>query len=517
MTEPVLDGSEIQGDSLAGFKKDHARLVFVSFDPAKVAPTREWLAAFADQLAYLEAVHGFNLAFKALRRTRHAAAMSVTWKNIALTFEGIKLLAPDADFSALDPSFKVGAAANASVVGDPTDGSKGDPRTWIIGRPEQHVHAMITVAGDDAQDVAAKTTALTTELAKLMSVVLVQEGDTRQKDVGHEHFGFKDGISQPGVRGVVGPHGALVTERLLDSGDPLAADFAAPGKPLLWPGEFVLGYPKKVTGATDPNKTVTDQVPAWMKNGSYSVFRMLRQDVPGFASAVAEEAQRIAKLPGFAGLSSDRLGALVVGRWKSGTPVMRSPLVDDAAIAGDTEASNSFFYVHDTAAPKYTAASRHAPDPPQRAKADSLGQTCPLGAHIRKVNPRDETTDQGVAARTLEHRILRRGLPYGPDYDATQAGSAAQDRGLLFICYQASIRSGFEFLSRTWANAEDAPDGGGGQDLVIGQTGAAVREMFLKDAGGNPSKVSMPRFVTAQGGLYLFAPSRAALKLGFHL
>jgi len=515
MTEPVLDAGEIQGDSLAGFKKDHARLMFVSFDSGKVAQTRAWLAAFADQVACLEAVHGFNLAFKALRRSRHAASMSVTWKNIALTFEGIQLLAPDADFSALDPSFKSGAAANAATAGDPSDGSKGDPKTWLIGRPEQHIHAMITIAGDDVQDVAAKTTALTGELAGLMTVVLVQEGNTREKDLGHEHFGFKDGISQPGVRGVVGPNGALVTERLLDSSDPLAADFAAPGKPLLWPGAFVLGYPKKIPGAIDLNKTVTDPVPSWMKNGSYSVFRMLRQDVAGFRSAVAEEGQRIAKLPGFAGLSPERLGALIVGRWKSGTPILRSPLADDAAIGKDPEASNSFFYTHDTAAPKYAATSGHASDPPHRAKADPFGQTCPLGAHIRKVNPRDETTDQGVAARTLDHRILRRGLPYGPDYDAADAASAAQDRGLLFICYQASISSGFEFLARTWANAENAPDGGGGQDLIIGQTGGAIREMFLKDPQGAPQKVTMPRFVTAQGGLYLFAPSRAALKSGF--
>jgi hypothetical protein len=68
---------------------------------------------------------------------------------------------------------------------------------------------------------------------------------------GHEHFGYADGVSQPGVRGRI------------DNGSPLTpnADPAGHenqgmlGQDLLWPGEFVFGFPGQ-----DKTKPITREL-----------------------------------------------------------------------------------------------------------------------------------------------------------------------------------------------------------------------------------------------------------------
>jgi Dyp-type peroxidase family len=296
---------------------------------------------------------------------------------------------------------------------------------------------------------------------------------------------------------------------MLATTDPLAKDFAAPGEPLLWPGEFVLGYPRKVPGSTDPLKTQTDAVPGWMKNGSYLVFRKLRQDVAGFSAAVQAEWSRLRGTAGFEDFTTERIGACIVGRWRSGAPLMRAPLADNPTMGDDANASNSFFYARNTPAVTYDPALGHAPDPLPLAQKDGDGGVCPLSAHIRKVNPRDEITEQGSSVRTLEHRIIRRGVPFGPDYDPSDPMSATEPRGLLFVCYQRSIVDGFEFLQHNWANSATAPHDSGGRDLVIGR--GSPRELRIKAGGGRIDSISIASFVYAEGAAYLFAPGRQAL------
>lgn len=511
--DPVLDGREIQGDALAGFRKDHVRFLFLEIPEDAVLAARDWIAGLVDKIAYLDAVHAFNTAFSRMRaRLKADPAMSACWLSLGFTSEGLRRLAPEWDYSALDGSFDRGAAASAEYVGDPTDGSPGDPAAWEVGGTGQAVHAMLTLAADTADDVNATANRIAAHLEALgLRVVFDQPGNVRTGSPGHEHFGFKDGISQPGVRGRIGPLGPLITRRLLDPADPLAGSFAAPGAPLLWPGEFILGYPRKKTGSIKPDDTMIDAVPAWMKNGSYAVFRKIGQDVAGFAASVAAEAARVSAVPGFESYDEDKLGAALVGRWKSGAPLMRAPLADDACLARDAEASNSFFFSRDTPVAAYDPAVGHSPDPAVRALRDSEGKVCPLSSHIRKVNPRDDVTDQGSPVKTLEHRIIRRGVPFGPDYDPATPGSAGNPRGLLFVCYQRSIEVGFEFLQHNWANDPNAPQDSAGADLVIGATGSDPRYVQLRNEAG-VCRVSIGNFVHTQGGVYLFTPGRAALE-----
>ena len=511
--DPILDPGEIQGDALAGFRKDHVRLLFVDFPPDKVTAAKSWIGGLVDQIAYLDAVHAFNTAFSRMRaRLAQDPPMSACWLSMAFTADGLRLLRPDWDWGAIDKRFASGAAKSAAYLGDPTDGSPGDPATWEVGKPGQTLHAMLTIAADAKEDLQAKADSLVHDIDQLgFTLVLDQPGNTSTNAPGHEHFGFKDGISQPGVRGRIGTNGPLVTRRVLASTDPLAGTFSAPGEPLLWPGAFVLGYPRKKTGSIDPNDLTTDSIPAWMKNGSYVVFRKIYQDVAGFNRAIAEETARLRQIADFQGFDEKRVGACAVGRWKTGAPLMRAPLADDPALAADADASNSFFFTRDTPTVTYDPAAAHPPDPPNLARRDPTGVECPLSAHIRKVNPRDEITDQGKAARTLEHRVIRRGVPFGLDYDPTSPASAAEPRGLLFICYQMSIQSGFEFLQHNWANPVDAPHDGAGADLIIGQTGGGPRAIALKSPGGTRNSLSVGNFTHCGGTVYLFTPGRQAL------
>jgi Dyp-type peroxidase family len=514
--EPLLAGSEIQGDSLAGFRKDYVSLVFLEFDAARIADVKRWLSTLAP--ATLDAVHAFNAAFSVLRR-RHGAdpALSACWMNIGFTAQGLRKLVPADEVDQLGVAFNVGAHVRAATVGDPDDGTSGDPRTWVIGGPDNVPDAMLVFAADHDTTVATSVRALREQLDALapgvspVRVMYEQEGKTRPGAMrGHEHFGFKDGISQPGVRGRIdSPTHPLITPRVLDDRDPLSALFAAPGQPLLWPGEFVVGYPQN--DQDDPLQSgAIAASPGWTKNGSFLVFRRLFQDVPAFLRFVEAGTAAVTAAGHFGLIDGERFGALCVGRWKSGTPVMRAPSHDDPRIAAASNgAANSFIYDEDTVPVKFARGTGLERDTLPAAKRDFDGVVCPLAAHLRKVNPRDETTDQGDAPRTLRHRILRRGIPYGDEYDPTRAGSDRADRGLLFIAYQSDIERQFEFLQRGWVNQEDAPRGGGGIDPIIGAHGL----LRLCSDDGDVLDVPVPqRLVVTTGAAYLFVPAVSAIQ-----
>ncbi|POZ61053.1 Dyp-type peroxidase [Chromobacterium alticapitis] len=518
--EPILDGAEIQGDILAGFRKDHVRLLFISVTDVAVPAFKAWIRAIAPKLAYLDAVADFNRKFSTARRASadgRDPPMSVTWMNLAISGQGAKRLLSQDQWSQLDITFLNGPTEDATLVGEPDAGSPGGSRSWLVGAPNQGHDALLIIAGDERAEVDNTAAAHKDELLQLVAnvaavTVRLESGDIRSAQKGHEHFGFKDGISQPGVRGRIGTAtGPYVTPRVLDSQDPWYALYAAPGQPLCYPGEFVLGYPRKHEGSDDPNDTVVDPTTPLTKHGSYLVYRRLRQDVPGFIAAAETMAAQLSQNPSFGPRTTAFAAACLVGRWPSGAPVMRTPLADNQKLGDDSYASNNFQFVQASHVPKYSAGSEIPPDDFPQARDDTLGSTCPFSAHIRKVNPRDQTTDQGPATRTLEHRILRRGIPYGVDYDPTKPGSDKEERGLQFLCYQSSIQRGFQFLMNQWANSADFPLGRG-YDIVIGQRGEASRSVTVLAPDNSPVSVTFPqRYVVTTGAAYLFSPSKTAL------
>ena len=160
------------------------------------------------------------------------------------------------------------------------------------------------------------------------------------------------------------------------------------------------------------------------------VFRRLRQDVEAFEKFVDRESKKIANRPEFSDMTAEKLKALLVGRWPSGAPLAKSPDQDDPELAQDPNENNKFGYV-----------------------GDESGLKTPVLSHIRKVNPRDLTTEQGFAPETLKFSILRRGIPFGQPLDMSRPDPIKGDRGLLFLCYQASIADHFEFLVKNWMHS----------------------------------------------------------------
>ncbi|HMF83395.1 MAG TPA: Dyp-type peroxidase [Acidimicrobiia bacterium] len=489
--DPEIDLAEIQGNVLAGFNKDHQRLLFFRLDDVDRA--RAWLATIVDETATSEEVLAFNDVFRRARARRRAelATPQATWLNVAFTHPGLAALGvSENELSMFPEAFRQGMAARAPLLGDVDESA---PARWVGPFASSDVHGLLLLAADAPSALDRLAGAHTQRMAAHgVRVVFEDTGRARADQPGHEHFGFKDGVSQPGIRGV--------TRRQNPDDD----EQGLPGQDLLWPGEFVLGYPtqaampdpKSDDGANGNPGPVSRSGPAWTTDGSYLVFRRLRQDVAGFRRFVAGAAAE-------QGVSTERLGAKLVGRYPSGAPLERTedvphdfdptkadPSRKNPSILDPTRINNFEF-----------------------AKDDGDGRLVPRAAHIRKAYPRDEMTPTGGEADTQTHRLLRRGIPYGESFrEGAPTGSTAgadADRGLLFLGYQASLERQFEFVVSQWFNKPDHPERGDGHDPILSQS-SRTKQFTLP--GGSPVHLTMQRFVFTTGGAYLFQPSISALR-----
>jgi Dyp-type peroxidase family len=499
-TPAPLNLDNIQGNSFGGLKDFQSNL-FLKFTGDKVG--RAWIAEVAAEISSSSAVIQFNSQFRALKKQgvkKPEALISAVWMNLAFSFAGLQALRVNAaDLAEFPDTFKNGMAK--ATIGDV---GTSDPSTWIPPfTTPAHVHAVLIVAADHAHELAKQVADITGTAAFKagVQVLLSQEGRARSDAPGREHFGFKDGVSQPGVRGVYFPDDPI--------GNP---DQGHPGQDLVWPGEFVMGYetqiPTAKPGDDGPNPDpgpLSESGPAWTKDGAYLVFRRLRQDVPAFEKSI----QSLAKLLGW---SEEMTGAKLVGRDKSGWPIEQRkvpsgpytpPSIDpgdphhgNPALANSTTLNNNFEFGND----------------PQ-------GADCPMSAHIRKAYPREEETRGGSAnweSSAPTRRRLRRGIPYGEPFKPHVPGSANVDRGLLFLSYQNDISNHFEFVQNAGVNhakflpnpgAQPPLKGDPGQDPIIAQSPTAP---MLIDPGKAP--VAGPYFVTTTGGEYFLSLSRDTLQ-----
>lgn len=278
-----------------------------------------------------------------------------------------------------------------------------------------------------------------------------------------EHFGFRDGLSQPFAN--------------LGLGDARPGQ-GTPSRNRTWspvaPGELYLDQPDEDgRAARQPaNQTLR-------RNGTYVVFRKLEQDVAGFRSYFARMTRND---PGEAA----RLAAEFVGRWPSGAPLVRSPDFDRGVSEGAEDALNDFLFAAD----------------------DPKGEKCPLGAHVRRANPRD-IGGRGEARR---HRLLRRSISYGgPLLDPDSLGDG-QPRGLLFIAMNARIDQQFEVVQAEWLNSgEFLGQAGLGRCPLTGNNSGGRLDSFWRASDASPV-TGIPSFVTMRGGEYFFAPGLEALR-----
>jgi Dyp-type peroxidase family len=520
LLEPVLNVNDIQGNIIPGFNKDHETLLF--FEIVNANQAKKWIGLLSGQISTLYEVQNFKKVYKSLKHRlgEEPSDLVATWTNIAFSYDGMKKLAKNMDEvdAHLDQSFKEGLNSSVSKnLGDPPEPSaEGNFNNWVIGGPNSKPDLILIVASDNPQTLQTRAQLLTSQansygLKKIYETTghdLSYYGDDAKR--GHEHFGFKDGVSHPGVRGRLSDNPTdYLTPRPKDpSSDPDSPEISSIGsRPLVAAGEFIIGYPTQ--NQNHPRLiNPADPKPEVLKNSSYLVFRRLRQDVEAFENFVNRESKKISDMGGFSDMTAEKFKALLVGRWPSGAPLALSSNQDNPQLAKDPYKNNMFSY-----------------------NDDQDGYKTPIISHIRKVNPRDLTTDQGFSSKTLKHRILRRGIPFGQPLDMSRPDPSKGDRGLLFLSYQTSIESQFEFLVQNWMNSTRNPnsflDLGGkhsGVDLLVGQhregdSTAAHIERSVNDqtiyAPITTKGLSLLDWVVPTGGGYFFSPSISSLKTFF--
>jgi Dyp-type peroxidase family len=509
MEEPLLDLDEIQGHIVNGFNSNNQVLVFLRLEDINKA--RSLLRTLSKHVTTARVTHLFRQARRILREQLTAdPPIDMVSVAAAFTFKGLAKVAPECG-GLPKSAFVVGADSRSTFLGDPTDQTDlGNVNNWLYGNSANPVDLLVIVASDDANKIENElgvifgcVPAPGSPLPNFgLFVVAVEHGaDLPGELAGHEHFGFKDGISQPALRGrsSAAPDEFLAPRPILPNAGAIAKIQSLPGQDLVWPGEFVLGYERQ-DDRTAGNSLPPAEVPLpWMKNGSFLVYRRLRQDVAGFRAFV----ERVQTAMGNPPSELTRVQASLVGRWASGAPVLRSSTKDEPTLAADKYRNNAFRFLSDF--PQVDVSTTNGKETVPRAPADEAGLVCPHYAHVRKVNPRDVSTEAGNAR---SHRILRRGIPYGPLFNVPDH----EDRGLLFLCYQALIEDGFETIQVNWANRSDQPQNGG-HDILIGQPdGGAPRTIDVQTQAGTTIQVQLASpLVRPTAAGYFFSPSMSAL------
>jgi Dyp-type peroxidase family len=452
----TLEKSDVQGLVVSGYARmHHARYVMLRVTDA--AQARRRLGELADRLTTAE------------RADRPGCV------NVAFTGAGLAALGLRADeLDTFAPAFREGMVTpyRQRVLGDTGD---SDPVSWYWGHPgttgasADRVHMLLLLFAPDEDALNALADAETGRLAGAFEEIHTLDPEPLPGELslgekfGVEHFGFADGMSQPVIAGTGQETG-------------LGGDEAR--RQVVATGEFVLGYANGY-GKVTPSPRV--QGADFGRNGTYLVVRQLAQNVAGFNRFLADaagESNATESTPAI-----ERLAAKLVGRWRSGTSLVRSSHRDDVDLAGD----NGFGF----------------------AEVDPHGERCPIGAHSRRANPRDGLGDD--ARRSVElanlHRIVRRGRVYGkaPDDPFTDDG---KDRGLIFICINANIDRQFEFIHHTWLNNRHFGGLYDEQDPLLGAGGtfSVPEEPFAERVHGLRS------FVTTRGGAYFFLPGVDALR-----
>ena len=443
---------DLQANILKGHGREHTAHLFLHFGAAAAA--RQWLHAMASKVTSAAVQLNSNVAFK---RTGKSGGL-VTLAFISRA--GYQALGATQNATPRDAAFLAGMAARKKTLNDPAS------TAWeaYLGAG---VHAMVLLADDTAAKVKAARKALLASLPASVTLVGEETGLARKSKLapgeGIEHFGYVDGRSQP----------LLLIEDIEHERD--NRDGTS-----VWDPAFALSTALVVDPAgAGPNSF-----------GSYFVFRKLEQNVRGFKTAET----KLAKALGLAGDDEERAGALMVGRFEDGTPV-----VMQKADGVNEPVPNNFDY-----------------------RDDPTGAKCPFHGHIRKSNPRGESTGPGNSlAKERSHLMVRRGITYGkrskhPNSPSlTPAQMPTKGVGLLFMAYQNDIGNQFEFTQASWVNNQNFVRANTGIDPVIGQGSAGGQRCPVEWGGGSATArkaFDFRGFVTMKGGEYFFAPSISGLK-----
>jgi Dyp-type peroxidase family len=499
----AVDYSDVQGLVRFGFAamSEAAYLLLRVRDPAAA---RAWL----DQAPVTSAIERSPVPTTALQ--------------VAFTRQGLEALrVPPHVLAAFSPEFLAGMAGDDNRSRRLGDTGANSPDAWEWGGQENMPHLLVMLFAEPGllhawqQSVAGP----------LFHSAFEEMGRLDTSDLGgREHFGFIDGVSQPQLDW-------NRSRTVSANGNQLAyGNVVCLGEVLLgYPNEYGLYTERPVLDASQANSQDlldAEEQPGKKdlgKNGTYAVMRQLRQDVRAFWRYV-DEATRSLHETGYG------LAEIMVGRrLEDGAPLV--PL-QQGPIPGVGEAGSTSRRRQDVRRNQFTYES------------DPDGTSCPVGAHIRRGNPR--TVDlpghpDGVLSQALHllgfgqtnlradltasvrfHRILRRGREYGP---ALSPGEAVQpappgepERGLHFVAFNANIERQFEFVQNAWMARTKFDGQTEESDPLLGNrepvAGCPFTNTFSIPQQGKARTrlMEMPQFVTVRGGAYFFLPGIRALR-----
>ncbi|MFC3851645.1 Dyp-type peroxidase [Salinispirillum marinum] len=449
-----------------------------------------------------------------------------TTLNIALTYQGLKALGlPRKALSAFPEEFQMGMKARVDILGD--DGPSA-PEHWDPIWQDGPVHAWLSINARNRDALAQRTDWLLSHVEHTQGAVVVRNGHrssdgtllpwqeagalTEQgKVTPKEHFGFVDGISDPYFKGCGSP-----AVHVIGGGKPTREDpSTVAGWEPLETGEFVLGY------RDEAYEYPAAPVPSTLaRNGTFMVYRKLHQNVATWRRYTATAGKNFPA-------GQEKLEAKMVGRWHNGAPLAEFPTKADAdAFSARLVSVRAALKTADNPAKKAELEAEYAA---LRQKLtgfnyenDLSGSGCPVGAHVRRANPRgalefgNDGAFQTKGALVNRRRLLRRGLPYGTSPTDT---TDADEHGIVFMALNANIERQFEFVQQQWINYGNDFKLGNERDPVIGNqpmndAGFGNGHMMIPNAHRPPHFCTqIPRFVETRGGEYFFIPSLSALHM----
>jgi Dyp-type peroxidase family len=433
---PRLEFEDVQYILVTRVPALTGRYEFLSF--RQPSHGRAWLAGILEKVASVEAV-------------RTSAETERHWVSVAFSWSGLRALGVgDASLATFPEEFRQGMAARAQVLGDT---GANHPDHWTGGLAGSDLHAIAILFARDAVERQRSTREHRDYLARISGVQVLSslDLDALPPDYLRDHFGYRDRLTQPEIEGTG-------FEPTPGSGPPVKA------------GEFILGYPDE-----NGPPAQLPQPEILSRNGSYMAYRRLQEHVPAFREFLRQHGGPTAD-------GQEMLAAKLMGRWRSGAPLVLAPERDDPVLASDPQHNNNFNY----------------------AEMDPHGYAVPLGAHIRRLNPRD------TAVNMQRRRLIRRGATYGPPLPEG-APDDGIDRGIAAFVLCASLVRQFEFAQNVWINDPNFKGLGNERDPVIG-TQDGTFDMTIPRRPIRKKITGLPAFTTLKGGAYFFLPGIKALR-----
>jgi deferrochelatase/peroxidase EfeB len=487
----IVDYEDVQGILRFG----HGQMIRACFYALQIqdAPdARDWLR----QAAVTTAVTHKPLPVSALQ--------------VALTARGMKALGvPDEIVTSFSPEFVTGMAADPSRTRRLGDVGNSAPSRWRWGAGERTPDLLVMLFATADAWPAAEAALMRSEWHKAFrTIACLRTADLDR----NEPFGFADGISQPTVD--------WEQSRIVRKDEAEYTNLSALG-------EFVLGYQNEygrfterplldaASGIDLPRALDAPGKLDLGRHGTYLVVRDLRQDVRGFWQYMRAQTE--------SAVEAHRLAEAMVGRTMNGEPLVQCGGREIAGIVRTPQSDrlNRFVFAD-----------------------DPNGERCPLGAHIRRANPRNSDFGGAVGgpvsrlihslgfgakgwrddrvASTRFHRILRRGRKFGPNLSPEEALQPAPvddpERGLYFACLNANIERQFEFIQNAWLMSAGFDGLRDERDPLLGKRVAdahnASSDTFTipVEDGASRRLYDLPEFVTVRGGGYFFLPGIRALR-----